>query len=92
MAKQIVTGCSMFTMYTEAEYKETFADYLKNGNSQKVNSTELVIIKKFENELIAVTKSGYTYPIKKFQKEVKKGKQYKIYVNDYDKVIRIEAI
>jgi hypothetical protein len=76
MSKQIVSENSMFTMYTEAERNEAFADYIKNSNNQKINSTEIVTIKKvnYTDELVAVTKSGYTYPIKKFQKEVKKNK------------------
>ena len=67
---------------------------LNCNNTTKITNTITVTIKKDRatNELVGIDSTGYRFWLTRFQNDIKIKKQYKLYLNDYDRVMKVGAI
>ena len=89
MSKQIINNNALFTIYTESERKTAFKDFMTN---KAITHTDIVTIKKLYDSLVGITANGYIYPLRQYQNQIKVRQKYKLYLDDYDRVIKIEKL
>ena len=63
--------------------------------NKKVVSTEIVKIKKCKDDGSKIGKSvvcGIIFPMRRLQDKIKVGKTYKLYLNDYCTIVKMEEV
>ena len=91
-----------FMKLTDKERKQAEADFQKDYNRVKDITAEVITIKikkdrysknYYGMEVKNNKETGYRVPLKRMQNvDLKQGQLYKVYVNDYMKIIKWERI
>ena len=94
MAKQIINNNAMFIIYTDKERQEIEDNFKREYNKVKDKISEIVEVKiiKKDYRYIGIDKHNTIYPLKQYQNIVKARQKYKLYLNEYQKIIKLEKL